>query len=164
MTMTDTMAEAYAAWKPDVDIVETLEMDHPAFAEPVRIVTGVSDDLTLYVPGIGDTLFRACAVDITLPGETEDGPTQAKVRVDNVSGMLRGYLKDAVQAGEAIKVTYRSYILGEVQPGEVIDGMELWSVSLSATSAEGTLKFRELELQAFPLATYDQQYYPALQG
>jgi hypothetical protein len=85
------------------------------------------------------------------------------VRIDHVSRLLRPYLTDAVQAGAPIAVTYRAYLAGEAQPGEVIDGMELWSVSLTATAAEGTLKFRELELQAFPLAIYDQTYYPALQ-
>ncbi|MFD2679027.1 DUF1833 family protein [Camelimonas lactis] len=164
MSISAAMEEAYAAARPDQVIVQTLEMDHPAFAQPVRIVTNVAEDMTLTVPGAGDVLFQACGVSITLPGDTEDGPTQARVRVDNVSGILRGYLKDAVQAGEPIKVTFRAYILGEMQPGEVIDGMELASVSLTATAAEGALKFRELELQAFPLATYDQQYYPALQG
>lgn len=164
MTMSNAMEEAYAAVKADDEIYETIEMGHPSFAEPVRIVTGVYDDKTFFVPGVGNKLFQACSVDFTLPGENEDGPTQASVTIDGVSGMLRGYLKDAVQAGEAIMVTFRSYLGSEVNPGDVIDDLELWAVTLTATSANGTLKFREMELQTFPLATYDTQYYPALQN
>jgi hypothetical protein len=106
----------------------------------------------------------ACQVSITLPGVGQDGPTPAKVSIDNVSNLLLPYLRDAVQANSPISVVYRAYTSADMtQPGDVVDGLELWDVDLTAVSAEGTLKFRELELQAFPLSTYDQSYYPALQ-
>lgn len=166
MTLTSAMAEAYASAKADAEIFETVELDHVTFAEPVRVVTGVEEDMMLPVnPGGPPVLFRACQVSVTLPGVTEDGPTPAKLRLDNVSALLLPYLREAVRSDQPVTATYRAYTSEDLaQPGDVYDDLELWEVDLDPLSATGTLRFRELELQAFPLATYSQALYPALQN
>lgn len=162
--LTAAMEEAYAANDHSETIYETLEMDHVTFAEPVRIVTGVDEDMEFRIERNGALVpFKACAVNAILPGVTENGPTQAKVTIDNVASLLLPILNDAVQGDSTVKVTYRAYTSKDLSgPGEVIDGLELWEVDLDVMSATGTLKLREIELEAFPKATYDQTFYPGL--
>ncbi|MBS7698777.1 MULTISPECIES: DUF1833 family protein [unclassified Chelatococcus] len=165
MSLTEAMEESYASAARGDIIYETVEMDHVAFAAPVRVITGVDEAMSLPLALGGPTvLFEPLQVSITLPGVTEDGPTPAKVRIDNVSGLLLPYLREAIRATAPIKVIYRAYTTADLtQPGDVINDLELRSVTLNETYAEGSLGFREIELQAFPLKTYDDTFYPALQ-
>lgn len=160
------MAEAYASAPRQHTILETLELRHPAFTTPVRVVTGVGEDQTLPLgSGQGSAIFTAMDISVTPPGFSEDGPGQAKLRIDNVSGLLLPYLRDAVASTQPITVTYRAYTTADLsQPGDVITDLELREVTLTATAAEGTLSFKEIETQAFPLRTYDLESYPALQN
>ena len=165
MSLTAAMTEAYAANPAGVSVIETIELNHVAFAEPVRIATGVQADISLPLT-LGGTvaLFRALQISVTLPGVGEDGPTPMRLRIDNVSSLLLPYIRDAVQSSEPIALIYRAYASDDLtQPGDVVSAMELRDVSLSAVSAEATVALKEIELQAFPLATYDEQLYPALQ-
>lgn len=166
MSLTEAMEEAYAANPAGEVVIETIELDHATFDDPVRIATGVEEDIDLPLTLGGDPVtFKALQISVILPGVTADGPTPMRLRVDNVSSFLLPYLRSAIQSTTPITLTYRAYTTTDLtQPGDVISGLELRDVSLSATSAESTVGFREIELQAFPLSTYSQDDYPALQG
>ncbi|MGV6872559.1 DUF1833 family protein [Pseudochelatococcus sp. B33] len=166
MSLTVAMQEAYASTPREHVIYETIELDHPAFATPVRVVTGTDEDMTLPLGGEqGSATFTAMDISVTPPGFSEDGPGQAKLRIDNVSGLLLPYLRDAIQSSQPISITFRAYTTADLtQPGDIISDLELREVTLTATAAEGTLSFREIETQAFPLRTYDLEFYPALQN
>ena len=166
MSVTDAIAEAYASQPAGEKTIETLEFNHVTFDAPVRVATGGLENIDLPLVLGGDPVtFLATQISVTLPGATADGPTPMKISVDNVASLLLPYLRAAVGATDPIAVTYRAYTsLDLTQPGEVIGDLELRDVDLTAASAEGSVGFREIELQAFPLATYDEQYYPALQN
>lgn len=161
MSLTDAMKEAYA--DPDVEdnIVETLELDHVAFAEPIRIVPNAEADII-----IGGFLHTALAMAVTISGFDDDGPTTGQVQIDNISSKLVPYLQDAVQAGTPISVTYRAYVARDLTtPGEVRGGMLLSRVSLTATTASGTLEASSKhDRQAFPRLVYSLDKYKALHG
>lgn len=171
MAQSAALQEAYARARK-TDVYETIELNHPTFATPVRIITGwqhptAEDPLTpMSLPvGTGNADFIPCQVSVTPPGVDDSGPTPAKVTIDAVSDLLRTYLKGAVVSSLPITVIYRAYAVDDLSiPGDVIDGLELWEVDLTGTEATGTLKFKELELQAFPLMTYDSVFYPAIQN
>ena len=143
-----------------------MELDHPTFETPVRILANGESDMTLPIEGGTQVLFQACGVAITLQGYDDDGPTTGQVLIDNVSKLLQPYLKDAVQAGLPITVKYRGYTRSDLSaPGEIRGGMLLSRVSLGPTSATGTLEMAtKADRQAFPRLTYDLAKYKALHG
>lgn len=165
MSVTDALAEAYANQPAGEVVIETLQLDHITFDAPIYIATGVLDDISLPLVLSGSPiLHKALQISVTPPGMGPDGPTPLKVTIDNVSSFLLPFLRLAVGATDPIGVTYRCYTTTDLsQPGDVVSGLELRDVDLGPVSADGTIGFREIELQAFPLATYDQQFYPALQ-
>jgi hypothetical protein len=167
MSLTDAVREAYADPDVDDDILDTLEMDHPTFATPVRIIANADSDMELPLENSqGMALFQACPVSIQLTGFDDDGPTQGQVRIDNVSGMLEPYLREAVKAGKPLTVIYRGYVMSDLtKPGELRGGMLLSRVSLSPTSAIGTLEpATKADRMAFPRITYSLAKYRALHG
>jgi hypothetical protein len=164
--LTDAMIEAYAYTKTNVRIYETIELNHATFSSPIYLISGVEDDMTLPTAegGGSSKLFKASAVNVILPGSSEDGPTPARITLDNVSGLLIEPLNGAMASDQPITVVYRAYSSEDLtKPGDIIGGLELWDVTVDVATATGTLRYRELELQAFPLATYDETYYPAIQ-
>jgi hypothetical protein len=167
MSLTQAIQEAYADPEVDDDVFDTLELDHPTFATPIRIVANAENDMTLPLEGgRGNVLFQACGVSIGLLGFDDDGPTTGELRIDNVSRKLQPYLKQAVQAGHSMTVTYRGYVTSDLsQPGEVRGGMLLSKVSLGPTTATGTLEAAtKADQQAFPRLTYSLAQYKALHG
>ncbi|WP_046869354.1 DUF1833 family protein [Microvirga massiliensis] len=167
MSLTDAIQEAYA--DPDIDdvIIDTIELDHASFAEPVRIVCNVEQDMDLPINDGGlKARFIACGVKVTLQGFDDDGPTTGQLAVDNVSKLLQPHLKAAVKAGLPLNVTYRGYTVSDLsRPGEVRGGLMLSKVSLGPTSATGTLETTsKADRQAFPRLTYSLADYPALHG
>lgn len=167
MSLTEAMQEAYADPEVGDDIIDTLQLDHPAFDEPVRIAANVDEDLMLRpAAGQGRVLFRAMGMSITDIGFDDDGATTGQIRIENVSSLLRPHLEAAVQAGSSITVIYRAYRVSDLDvPGEVRGGMFLSKVSLSATAATGTLEVQSKhDRQAFPRLIYSQDKYRALHG
>jgi hypothetical protein len=167
MSLTQAIKEAYADPEVDDDIIDTLEMDHPTFDEPVRIVANALEDMTLPLGnGQGSALFKAVGVSLTLQGFDDDGPTTGQLRIDNISKILQPYLREAVKAGQPLTLLYRGYTTADLsEPGEIRGGLLLSRVSLTVTMATGTLEpATKADRQAFPRVTYSLAKYQALHG
>ncbi|WP_245296356.1 DUF1833 family protein [Methylorubrum extorquens] len=86
-----------------------------------------------------------CAFELIAPGAHSDGPTEGKIRMDNVSDLFRELLKGAIGYDQAIRVTIRFYRvlpgrLDEVtSPDDSFTGLDMTAVEISADSAEGTI-------------------------
>jgi hypothetical protein len=171
VTVSQALAEIYASPGDEI-VIWAVELTHPALAEPVRVVHNSEEDLTLpLAAGVGapTALHVACAFDVTLSGFDEDGPTDAKLRIDNVSQLLFDPLEAAQGSNQPVTVVLRSYIFDPPtmtpQLAEVITGLYLKSVEVTATTAEGTL-YREdgrgLNFPSGPRAFFDLQRYPGI--
>lgn len=169
MALSVALTEAYAVVDVSGDIYHTLEFDHPTFDEPLRFVQGsrvpgVYETLDLPTAGNPATQFTVVAFDYTLPGQEEGGVTKARIRIDNVSQLLQGVLREAISSDYPFSVVYRAYSTNDLNNPEVYSGLKMRSVSLSAISAEGDLGYEEIEMQNFPGQTYSLEKYPALYG
>lgn len=167
--LTAEMEVAYATAPPDVVVLHTIELNHPEFDDPVRLVANSEDDVTVTLeadaPVDPSTSVTFTAVPFTFlePGYDDDGPTPARVRIDNVSGTIASIMKLTRAGDSAVSVIYRGYRSdGLTVPGQVIRGLELKRVRITATAAEGEVSFPDIETQNFPAAVYDIDNYPAL--
>jgi hypothetical protein len=165
MSMTAALVDAYANAPQDVVVLETLEIDHPAFDAPAYILcAGRETDIELPLTFGGEpVLFKYVPTQIVLPGESEDGPGPMQLRIANASRFLLEYLRAAAEGNQSISIVYRAYSDADLtRPGEVLRGYRLGKPSMTPEWVEATVGLREIELQAFPLFTYDDEYYPNL--
>lgn len=154
--------EAYASAPVNQIIHHVVELDTPAFDAPLYFMAGVEDDVGIVLEDGNHVTAIACAFDLTPPGFEDSGPTPAKLQLDGVAVRLFPILTQAASGG-AIKVTYRAYLGSDFTTVvDLIEGLELKRVTLSASSAEGELTFAEIATQAFPRRTYDLDTYPGL--
>lgn len=180
MTVSAALREAYASGDDEGVVIETLEVDHPSLDGPIRLVRNVDGQLgepgeTLSLPveaGGPREPHLLCAFELIAPGADSDGPTEGKIRMDNVSDLFHELLKGAIGYDAAIRVTIRFY---RVLPGRLeavtgpdddsFSGLEMTAVELSADSAEGTIAWpdgRQQNVPSGPDAFFDRANYPAL--
>lgn len=169
MALSQALEEAYASVDNSGLIYDTLEFNHPTLVTPLRFVAGVRipgeyETLTLPIQGNPAAVFTVVDFGFQRPGQDEGGTSKARIRVDNVSLMLRDALRDAVSSDKPFSVTYRCYSTNDVNDPEVFTGLKVSSVTVNALSAEGDMYYDEIELQAFPKRTYSIDLYPALYG
>ncbi|MBI5111296.1 MAG: DUF1833 family protein [Rhodovulum sp.] len=166
MSVTEAMREAWAANPAGETIIETIELDHVTFDQPVRIACNVSEDVDLPpAAGADPVTWTAIAVSVVPPGVDDGGPSPMRLGIDLLSQHLLPYLEAATAATSPISVTYRSYTTADLsRPGELITGLELRVASLTATEAQVTVAWPQTATRAFPRATYDSIFYPALQN
>lgn len=180
MTVSAALREAYASGDEEGVVVETVEVDHASLDGPIRLVRNVDGALgepgeTLSLPlvaGGPPVPHLLCAFELIAPGADSDGPTEGKLRLDNVSDVLHALLKNVVGYNEAIRVTFRFYL---VLPGHLdavtgpdddsFSGLEMTAVEVSADSAEGSIAWpdgRQQNVPSGPNAFFDRASYPAL--
>ena len=170
MTLAAALQEAYANVDVDGDLWETLELDHVTLSAPERFVRGTflkdvfeTKDFPV-VPGGPAVTFKVVDFSCELPGQEDGTPGKARIRIDNVSLVLRNALREAKNSDQPIRVTYRAYSSKDPDHPEVYDGLKLRTVNVTALSCTGDLSYDEIELKAFPGKTYDLDSYPALYG
>ncbi|MCJ2009186.1 DUF1833 domain-containing protein [Methylobacterium sp. J-092] len=146
---------------------------------PIMVVAGVDDptgdpDGKVYLPleeGAEPVAHTPCDFGFTRPGADRDGPTDGKLQIDNASDLLQDALKAAMGYNEPILITFRVYCFlpGELEavtgPDEVIEGLRLDTVDLTADSAEGALSYLDGRTQNVPTgpdAFFDRENYPGL--
>ena len=180
MTVSAALRETYASGDDEGIVIETLEVDHASLDAAIRLVRNVDGQLgepgetmSLPIEAGGPRLpHLLCAFEVIGPGADSDGPTDGKIRIDNVSDLLHGLLKGAIGYDQAVRVTIRFY---RVLPGRLDEvtgpdddsftGLEMTAVEISADSAEGTIAWpdgRQQNVPSGPNAFFDRANYPAL--
>ena len=123
--MTPAEKEAYANADDTRVMLYTLELNHPAFTQPLRIVAD-NDPLTAEIE-TGDTVeFTPFFFSIKRPPINEEPDPSLQITVDNVSGFMTPYLDQASRSGDSIHVIFRPYLVEEGESeklkGESEDG------------------------------------------
>jgi len=169
-SLSAAIQEAYASAPSDQVIHHTLEIWHPSFAVPIRVVrdfvpldarieAGAARDAGLIVTFVG------YAFDMTPPDQTHSGLPQAVIEIDNVSREIGTQIDLAVIAGEPITVIYRAFLSGLATVGpENIPPLEmtLISVTLTPMRIRCVAGFANLLDVRFPRREYDLERFPAL--
>lgn len=179
MTLKAALAESYASGDEDGVTITAAQLDHASFEAPVFVVTGIDTATgepaeTVGLPideGGAPVPHTPCGFSFVRAGADHDGPTDGKVQMDNVSDLLHGHLKGAIGYNEPILVTFRQYrilpgaVADVTGPDEVIEGLLLAVVDLTADTAEGTLTWedgRSVNVPTGPDAFFDRASYPGL--
>lgn len=138
--MTPAEKEAYANADDTRVMLYTLELNHPSFTQPLRIVAD-NDPLTAEIE-TGDTVeFTPFFFSIKRPPISEEPDPSLQITVDNVSGFMTPYLDQASRSGDSIHIVFRPYLIEE---GE--------SVKLKAESEDGAAVDRVPDELMPPLA------------
>lgn len=165
------IAEAYASAPVDQVIYHTLELWHPAFTVPIRVVRDFTAlDARIEAGAARDAgavvTFVGFAFDIVPPDQTTTGVPQCVIEIDNVDREILAQIDQAVQTADQITVIYRAYLSDAVLDGPENDPpMELTMISVSATPfrIRATAGFPDLVNLRFPTLDYDLETFPGLQ-
>jgi len=180
MTMKQALREAYASGDAEGVTVTSVVVDHASLKEPIRLVRNVDSALgepgdTMALPldeGGPKVPHLLCAFSIVAPGADQDGPTEGKLQIDNVSDLLHDLMKGVVGYNEAVRITFRQY---RALPGQIaaitgpdddtLTGLEMTAFEISAERAEGTIAWpdgRQQNVPTGPNAFFNRDSYPVL--
>ena len=127
-TLQQALAEAYASAPQNEIVLDSLEVDHPSFTTPIRVinwpVTGNElekfycklEDAAPANPGEVVEYFGA-PVEILPPDKENEGSGRYRLRIDDVGNRLDRYMEDAVLGGGMITAVYREFIKGREGEG-----------------------------------------------
>lgn len=163
-TLSDAIQEAYASAPCDVVILHTIQLDHPSFDRPVRVVRD-HQNLTAFLENGDEVEFIALPFDFTLPPESETGGVpEIMVSVDNVSRILTPYLDMAVQTLTPVTMTYRPYLSTDLTTPHMDPPLTLTLKNITVTPLRVTARatFSDLANRRFPGEDYSSINFPGL--
>lgn len=169
-TLSDAIKEAYASAPTDTVIYHTLELWHPAFTLPIRVVRDYSNiDAMIEATAARDpgdvVAFTAYAFDIVPPDVSADALPQCTIEIDNVSREILAQIDAAILQNMPIKVIYRAYLSDALLDGPENDPpLELTISRITATPLRisATAGFTNLLEQRFPSLDYELETFPGL--
>lgn len=169
-TLSDAIREAYASAPVDEVIYHTLEIWHPSFTQPIRVVRD-RDALDARIEAgaarnAGEIVtFIAWGFDIVPPDQTSTGVPQAVIEIDNVSREITAQLDLAVQDTDPVTAIYRAYLSDALDDGPENDPpleLTLLSVTADMFRIRATAGFPNLLNKQFPALEYDLETFPGL--
>lgn len=168
-TLSQALAEAYASAPSAEVILHTLELRHPSFTQPLRVV---NDHATLTATLEADAPldagqpveFAAFAFRFRLPDVQSTGMPELEIEIDNVSAEVVAYMDQAANSTELIEVTYRPYLSSDTSAPSMDPPLHLvlHDVEADAFSVRGRASFGDYGNRQFPGQSYDGQTFPGL--
>lgn len=164
------LKEAYAIARTDEVIYHTIELWHPAFTAPIRVVrdyvaidarieAGAARDAGLIVP------FTPYAFNVVPPDQSATALPRSTIEIDNVSREIQAQIDAAVMQGDPVTMIYRTYLSGELTVGPENDPpleMELISIGANPVRITATAGFANLLDRRFPALDYELETFPGL--
>lgn len=169
-SLSAALAEAYASAPVDQVVLHTIEIHHPAFTVPVRVVrdrVSLSARLEASAPVDAGAVveFTPYAFDLTPPEQTTTGSPQCVLEIDNVSREILVQIRLALRETSPIQVIYRAYLDDAALDGPENDPplrMELQQVSATPLRIRAVAGFPDLLNKSFPRLVYDVSRFPGL--
>jgi hypothetical protein len=137
--LSTTAAHSATAEETDEVWLVLITISHADLDEPLRVVNNIED-----IVSRGET-YIACPFELEEPGDDPDGPTDARIKVDNVDRRI-------VDAHRLISsppsVTLEAILASDPDELEYsIQGLILRDASWDATAVQGTLRFEDLTIE-----------------
>lgn len=161
--------EAYASAPADI-IYHTLEIWHPAFTVPIRVVRDQADlsaRLEAGAPRDAGLVvsFVAFAFDLVPPEVSSAGGPRCRIEIDNVSRDILANIELTVGDPAVIKVIYRAFLQSALLDGPENDPpmeMDLLSISADVFRIRAEAGFNDLANKRFPARDYTSEIFPGL--
>lgn len=168
-TLSQALKEAYAAAPSGVVIYHTLELRHPAFSSPIRVVRDFSDlTATLEAtapadPGATVTFVRF-AFDFIKPEISTTGVPQMTIVIDNVDRSIVANIEAALSTTSLVQATYREYISTDLSAPQNNPPISMTILSLTADvfRVRAVAGFPDLMNRRFPTLEYSAETFPGL--
>ena len=169
-SLSDALREAYASAPVDQVIWHTLELWHPAFSAPIRVVRDVASlDARIEAGADRDAdevvSFAPYAFDVIPPEVTSDALPQVTIEIDNVGREILAQIDAAILAGDPIEVIYRQYLSDTALDGPENDPplrLTLMQISATPLRIRAVAGFALLIDRKFPGLEYDLDTFPGL--
>lgn len=170
-TLSQAIKEAYASCPVSSIIYHTLEIYHPSFTVPIRVVrdtVNLTASLEASAPrDAGQAVdFIGYQFDITPPEISTSGVPQCTVEIDNVSREILAQIEAAVASGslDLITMTYRAYLSDDLSGPENDPPLTLTISDITATvfRISATAGFANLANKRFPSVDYTAEVFPGL--
>lgn len=168
-TLSLAIQEAYASAPSNLVIYHTLEIWHPNFSTPIRVVRDHAD-LTARLEAsaprdAGQTVtFVGYAFDVVPPEVTHTAVPQCVIEIDNVSRDILAHVEASMGSSELITLTYRAFLSSDLTAPQNNPPLTLTVLSISATvfRVRATCGFPNLANRRFPGLDYTAEVFPGL--
>lgn len=169
--MDEALKEAYANADTTEVVISTLELRHPAFTEPIRVVNDFVDIQALLETtapeNAGEVVtFRAFSFELTLPELTDEGIPELNIKLDNVSREITQHIELAIGVPEKLEVIYRAYLASDLTTAGPHNNpplhLTITSIEATALSVDVTASLVDFVNKKFPTEEYDGNRFPGL--
>jgi hypothetical protein len=168
-TLSQALKEAYASAPSNIIIYDTIELRHPAFTAPIRVVRDTSDlvatlEATAPVNPSTAVTFIGFAFNFSRPEVITNGLPQVTLEIDNVDRAIVANLEAALTTTDVIELTYRQFISSNLSAPQNNPPLTMTILSAKATvfRVSAVAGFRNLMNARFPRLEYDAQKFPGL--
>ena len=162
--MTPAEKEAYANADDTRITLYTLELNHPGFTQPLRIVAD-NDPLTAEIEDGEEVLFTPFWFRLKRPPINEEPDPSVSITVDNVSGFMTPYLDAASRSGESIRLIFRPFLVDDTD--DTVTLLSTLSLAIrNATSSMASVTLTAAHINPanlpFPKENYTIDRFPGL--
>lgn len=169
-TLSQAIKEAYASAPSDVVIVDTLELRHPAFTEPIRVVADYAPIQARLEPSALQNpnevvTFIPFAFSLKRPEVFDKGVPELEFSIDNVSGEIIDQIELAMSVPEKLEITYRAFLSNDLLSGPQNDPpitMTITFIEIDVMTISARASIVDFANKKFPNNEYDERTYPGL--
>lgn len=145
-------------------VLQTLQLDHPAFTEPLYLVNDYSSLTATLEDGVTTVTFVAFGFDFRLPDVQQAQSPEVEFSIDNISREVLAYIDLASQSQALATLTYRQYLAGDLS-GPCNDPplvMTVTSVTADVFRIRLQAGFENFANVRFPREDYTAARFPGL--
>lgn len=169
LAMTQALAEAYASAPSAEVILHTLELRHPSFTQPLRVVNDHSTlnaklEASAPLNPLEWVDFAPFSFRFRLPDVQSTGMPELEIEIENVSREVLTYIDLAAQSTDLIELTYRPYLASDTYAPQMDPPITLvlHDVEADVFAIRARASFGDYGNRRFPGETYDAQRFPGL--
>ena len=172
MTLSVAQKEAYARAHTSSIRLWAIELRHPTFVEPLRIVAHKEDLTTTLesnapVEADQEVTFVSLAMKMREPEIGTEADSMVSIQIDGVPGAVQPYLAAANKTIYPIEATLRVFLYN-LETESIIDSatsilhLQVRNIGVSKTSVTLTMGYTNTANRAFPSQLYTPETNPGL--
>ena len=158
--MDSTLKTAYKTPQREEVVLDTLELHHSDFSNPIRMVRGYEDFETTLE---GDkVVFEARSLNFSHPSQSTQSTPKVSIEVDNVNRILMTKIEKTCSSPHKITGVYRAYLNTAPTAPKASHSFVIESIETDLSTITFRASFLKIENKPFPPKTYTLSTFPGL--